>query len=249
MITVLVTPEALTGDRAELAGDVHHHLFRVRRVAPGERLRVTDGAGRARWGRVERIDRRSATVTLAGEAPTHEAPVRVELLVAALRRERASWLVEKATEVGVAAVRFLVTGRTVRSLGAGDLERLRRVAAAAVEQCHRARLPEVDGPHPWSALPALLDGLAERWCLDEAAEAQAGPRSPAERPVALLVGPEGGWTPAEREDLTRFDCRPASLGPRVLRAETAAVVGAAMMLCGGGSGWKVDGSGGGSTPN
>lgn len=229
MITVLLDAAELEGEEARITGDAYHHLFRVRRLAVGEILRVVDGRGRARWGEVVAVGRQSGQVRLGEEAPGHEPALRVELLVAALKRERASWLVEKATELGVAAVRFLHTARTARRFGADTFQRFGRVAAAALEQCHRARLPEITGMHPWDELPELLAGVLDRRFLD-AAGVPGGPgRGTA--PVALLVGPEGGWTGGERDELLAFGCRPMTLGPRVLRVETAAVAGAALILC------------------
>ena len=220
------------------------------------------------------VGRAGATLALGGAAPAHEPPLAVTLLVAALRRERASWLVEKATELGVAAIRFIASERTPREFGAGTLARLERVAAAALEQCHGARLPALSGVHPWAEVAALLaaSGPLEgcrRWLLDDAAgaltrpalsgisskivagppcAAEPGSRASAEpgdarsrrrpgRPpgpavaaTALLVGPEGGWTDAERAELAALGCVAITLGPRVLRVETAAVAGAALAL-------------------
>ncbi len=112
-------------------GDTYRHLFRARRVGVGERLRVVDGEGRARWGEVIQVGRNAALVELAEPAAPNEPRLRLEVLVATLRPERASWLVEKATEIGAGAVRFLNTERGPRSFGAGTAERLRRVAIAA----------------------------------------------------------------------------------------------------------------------
>ncbi len=236
MITVLVTPRELDAGEARIEGDAYRHLFRARRVAAGEPVRAADGRGRARWGEVARVDRRSATLALGEPAPPNEPSWRLELIVAAPRRERASWLVEKVTEVGAAAVRLVASERAPRDYGPGSLDRLRRVAAAALEQCHRAALPEVTGIHPWSDLPGLLAGAAARWVLDTA----PGARPAAEALVppepgavgALLIGPEGGWTDAEREELAALGCVAVGLGERALRVETAAVVGAGVLLAG-----------------
>lgn len=233
MITVLVDPEELTGEEVVVRDDAYRHLFRARRLAVGDRLRVVDGAGRARWAEVVHVDRKTGRLGLAEPAPLHEAPQRVELLVAPLRRERASWLVEKATEIGVAAVRFLETEHSVRELTDNAFARLRRVAAAALEQCHRSRLPEISGPHGWDQVDGLLRGLPDRRLLDAGADEAmdfGGPAT-ADRPAGLLIGPEGGWTDAEREHLLGLEARPVSLGSRVLRVETAAVVGAGLLLC------------------
>lgn len=229
MITLLLTPEDFASDEARVEGDAYRHLFRARRVAVGTRLRVVDGRGNARWATVVEVDRRQGRLELGDEAPSHEPARQVDLLVAAHRKERASWLVEKATEIGVRTVRFLHTERTPRDLGEGTFERFRRVAAAAVEQCQRAQVPAVTGVHAWGELPELLGACPQRYFLDAAGEAWevAGGVGP----VALLVGPEGGWTGGERDALLSLGCRPLSLGSRVLRVETAALVGASLVLC------------------
>lgn len=234
MITVLVDPAEFDRDETGIEGEAYRHLFRARRTEVGERLRVVDGQGRARWGEVSRVGRQDARVTLAEPAPAQEPAVWVELLVTTLRPERASWMVEKATEVGVSAVRFLNSARAPRTFGDGTAERLRRVAAAAVEQCHRARLPEVTGPHAWEEIGRLSAGCAERWFLDvSAGDARRQPwREPAGERGAVLVGPEGGWAPEERDELLAAGWIPVGLGPRVLRAETAAVLGVALMVLG-----------------
>jgi 16S rRNA (uracil1498-N3)-methyltransferase len=228
--TLLVEPAQLDGEALRVEGERYRHLFRARRLAAGERLRVVDGAGRARWAEVARVERTAAALGLDGPAPSNEPLLHLELFVAVFRPERAAWLVEKATEVGVAAIRFLHTDRAPRTFGPGTLERLRRVAAAAVEQCGRALLPEVSGVHEWSELSRLAASCERRWFLDIQAAggtevATASPTSPC--PAALLAGPEGGWTEAERETAQALGFTPLGLGPRTLRVETAALVAAA----------------------
>jgi 16S rRNA (uracil1498-N3)-methyltransferase len=152
----------------------------------------------------------------------------VSLLVAAPRPERAAWLVEKATEVGAAAVRFVAWARAARAFGGGQLGRLERVARAAVEQCGRARLPELSGPHDTADLPRLLPAGSAVWRLDPAGAA-ALPAG-GEGPCALLVGPEGGWGPRDEPALAALGAAAVRLGPRALRLETAALVGLALLL-------------------
>ncbi len=233
MISVLLRPEDLALDRVEIEGSSYRHLFRARRLATGVRLRVVDGRGRARWAEVERVERRLAILALGDPAPDHEPAYRLELVVAALRSERASWLVEKATEIGVRRIRFVATERTPRRYAAASLERLRRVAAAAVEQCHRSRLPEITGVDSWDAVTARLTGEAsesgDRYYLDLGAETAESLRARAGSGI-VLIGPEGGWSRSEARQLDRLGCRGVSLGSRTLRVETAATCAAAKLL-------------------
>jgi 16S rRNA (uracil1498-N3)-methyltransferase len=236
--TLLVPPDDLAADAVVVEGDAYRHLFRARRLAVGNPLRVVDGQGRARAGVVAAVDRRRGTVTLGDVLPGGDPPQRVELLVGSPKKERASWLVEKATELGVTAVRFLETERTPRDYGDGTFERFERMARAAIEQCGGARLPEITGVHAWSEVPELLASATDRFVLHvdpgEAArpliwsDPEAASRGDAR--AALLVGPEGDWTDGEVAELLGLDCLPVHLGVRVLRVETAAVVGAASLL-------------------
>jgi 16S rRNA (uracil1498-N3)-methyltransferase len=233
MITLLVAPVLFDAPEIKVEGDAYRHLFRARRVEVGAEVRVVDGRGRARWGRVARVDRTTAAVSLGDPAPDREPAFRLSLLVPTCRPEPAAWLVEKTTEVGVSAVHFLNMARAPRELGSGTLDRLRRVAAAAVEQCHRSRLPEVTGPHDWKEIGRLA-GTGGRWFLDTEADIREGTTPiPTDLPTqegSLLVGPEGGLAPDERQDLLAAGWRPIGLGERILRLETAAVVGAALIL-------------------
>lgn len=228
MITTLIEPASLRGREATIEGEAYRHLFRARRLAVGDRLRVVDGVGGARWAEVAWVDRRTASLKLGAPAPTNEAAYQLDVLVAPLRTERASWLVEKATELGVAAVRFIATERTPRRFGEGTFDRLRRVACAAVEQSHRASVPQISGIHAWSELEALLRGRSDRFFLDPEADAGAVAR-PTGLAGALVIGPEGGFSPAEQAALARV-ATGIGLGPRILRAETAAVVAAGLLL-------------------
>ena len=120
----LLAPEGIVGEELRVEGEPYKHLFRARRLAVGDRLRVVDGRGRARWAEVARVDRAAASLALGEPAPVNEPGVRLELLVPTLRPERASWMVEKVTELGVRAIRFLHTERAPRHFGEGTLDRL-----------------------------------------------------------------------------------------------------------------------------
>jgi 16S rRNA (uracil1498-N3)-methyltransferase len=236
--TLVVPPEALAGDEHRIGGESYHHLFRVKRLAVGDALRLVDGAGRARGAEIVSISKREAVARLGAEVAANEASLAVELFVAPPKPERAAWLVEKATELGVAAIRFLPAARGARELAAAQLERLRRIAVAAVEQAGRARVPEIAAAPELDALLVELQasrtpGLA----LDAGGSISfSGPFSLALSTrcrLAVFVGPEGGWTEEERALLARAGVERWSLGVRTLRVETAAVVAAGILLAAG----------------
>ena len=226
--TVLLIPEDLDRHRVEVVGDRYRHLFRARRLKTGDRLRVVDGRGRARWARVVKVDRRAGVLELAGEAPLNEPDRRLELVVVPPKPQRLTWLVEKCTEVGVSSIRLIQSRRGPRTVGEGTLERLSRVAEAAVMQSHRSLVPEISGVHEWRELEALISESAARFSLDPSAESSS--EIMAFDAASLLVGPEGGWDEQERSDMAAMGCRPLVLGPRILRTETAAVLGLGLLL-------------------
>jgi 16S rRNA (uracil1498-N3)-methyltransferase len=236
VITLLVSPEEFAAaPEIAVEGEAYRHLFRARRAEVGDPVRLVDGSGAARAGRIVRVDRKTgwiAPLEPIEALPANEPTLRLTLLVPTLRPERAAWLVEKATELGVAAIRFLHTERAPRDFGSGTLERLRRVAISALEQCHGARLPAIGGPHDWCELQRLAEGLEMRWVLDPGGD----PGLVVDREThtaALLVGPEGGLTAGELAIARSLDFRPVALGPRILRIETAAVAGASLALLAG----------------
>lgn len=226
--SVLLPPAVFALDEATLVGDVFHHLIRVRRLEAGENMQAVDGFGRARAALLETVGKNAATLRLGAELPARDPRAKLHLLTGALRPERASWLVEKATELGVYALRFLNTERTPRQYGQGRFDRYEKVATAALEQCQGARLPLITGVHPFGEIAALLPA-GPLWVLDpQATEPLAWPAAEDVAEGSLLIGPEGGFSPAELDSLA--GARGANLGPRILRVETAALAAAAILL-------------------
>ena len=227
LITHLLPPDQLVADEVFLEGDGYRHLFRARRLAVGAELRVVDGRGRARRASVAGVEKRRARLVLGGDLPGNEPSVDLHLWVGALRSERASWLVEKVTELGAVSVVFFGSERTPRSYGDGRVSRLVRVASSALEQCHRARLPTIRGVVEWREVVEALPPTAVFL------HPGGPPLEPARLPggrVDLVIGPEGGLSKTEVAALEEVGAAPWGLGPTVLRVETAAVVGASLAL-------------------
>jgi len=211
---------------AELRGDVAHHLGRVMRARPGDVVRLGDGRGGSANAEVVLVERDlvRARITSVAFAPP---PVRRVLLAfAPPRLSRAEWLFEHGTEVGVAEFFPLWTERT-RPQGERP-DRWRRIVTAAAGQCDRAWLPVV---HPATEFAAFVaSGVGGARFVASPGAASLLSLRPATGDVVLLVGPEGGFTAAEAASAAAAGFQPCGLGDLVLRTETAALVGAALLL-------------------
>jgi 16S rRNA (uracil1498-N3)-methyltransferase len=215
------------------------HVLRMR---PGERLRLFDGTGREIEAEVIAVRGREVLVAPLTELPPAPPALVVHLYPALIRPQRFEWLLEKATELGVARVQPLVSERCqVRTaeFGAGKAARWRRIMAEAAGQCGRRDVPELASPLPFREALACAPGFillpweAERATAPTLSEAlrAAGPDVGSERcPLAIFIGPEGGFSPAEVAAARGRAALTVSLGPRVLRAETAAVAALAIAL-------------------
>ena len=229
--------EAVRNERAEVSGETAQHLRRVLRVEAGQRFEISDNQS-VYLAEVEgfRKDRVSFRVLerLEVEAP----PVRVILLASLIKFDRFEWIGEKATELGAEAIVPVEAERSEKGLGkaaAKRAERWRRIALESSQQSRRSRLPEIEPSVSFQR--ALGTGAACRFFLDEergvpalvSVLPSAERRSPSDL-VCLLVGPEGGWTGGERIAASAHGWTPVTLGPQILRAETAALAALAVIV-------------------
>jgi 16S rRNA (uracil1498-N3)-methyltransferase len=224
-------PDGLAeGAAVRLDGDRVHRLRDVLRLEAGVTIAVFDGRGAEREATLASVDRAAVTLRLgAAREAAPEPPVPVTLVCGFPRGRRGDWLVEKATELGVAAIAPLATERSVLRPGDGRVERWRRIAIEAAEQSGRAIVPAFAEAPPPGALCLLAD-LGAAPTVAEALAAVAPPGAAGTGGIALYVGPEGGWSDEERVSLLAAGARPVTLGPRRLRVETAAVAGLAQVL-------------------
>ncbi|WP_436310230.1 16S rRNA (uracil(1498)-N(3))-methyltransferase [Variovorax sp. LjRoot130] len=213
----------------------------VLRMQPGDALTLFDGSGGEYAATVERMGRSEVTVQVDNHiAVEREAPRAVHLAIGMPANERMDWLVEKATELGVASIQPLMTAHGVLRLAGERADKKRAhweaIAIAACEQCGRNRLPLI---HPVRALAGWIDAPpiddAERFVLS-LAEGTCDMREIRERAsvtalrgACVLSGPEGGLSAAEEQDAIARGFAPLTLGPRVLRAETAALAALALL--------------------
>ncbi|MBP6251708.1 MAG: 16S rRNA (uracil(1498)-N(3))-methyltransferase [Rubrivivax sp.] len=224
------------GLELELPSGPARHV-QVRRLQPGDALTLFDGRGGEWAAKVLQMGRQQVRVLVGAHDPvTREAALALTLALGMPANERMDWLVEKATELGVAAIRPLVTERSVLRLTGERAERKRAhwraIAVAAAEQCGRTRVPLL---HPVraladaDALPSPMQGWVLSFARGAAGPAALAGTGAAAAELLLLSGPEGGLTPAEEARALALGLQPLSLGPRVLRAETAPLVALAWL--------------------
>lgn len=205
----------------------------VLRLQPGHEITLFDGAGGEYTATVERMSRSEVSVHVGAHDPVErEAPHAVHLAVGMPANERMDWLVEKATELGVASIQPLVTAHGVLRLAGERADKKvahwQAVAVASCEQCGRNRVPQLWPVRPFAdwlgTLPeAGADGARHVLSFADGAEGTAAIAAAAQRRFTVLSGPEGGLSAAEEAEALRHGFTPLTLGPRVLRAETAAL--------------------------
>jgi 16S rRNA (uracil1498-N3)-methyltransferase len=230
-------PALKAGDaELRLDGDEGHHLARVLRLGPGDRVRIFDGRGTEVRAEIASVEKSAAVLRLVERVDAvPEARVSITLAQAVLKGEKMDAIVRDATMMGVRAIVPVIAERTVVPAGAIERTSLsarwHRVAVASAKQCGRAVVPDIAPPLRIGALIAHRgDG-----CRCVLVEPSALDRPPAEPPPAapdaatVLVGPEGGWTADEVERAITSGWLPWSLGAMTLRAESAPLAALAIL--------------------
>lgn len=227
--------EEIRHGQAEVAGDQAHHLRNVLRVEAGQRYEVASD-GRVYLAEVTLSSKSRVAFRVIEELPPNLPPVRIHLRVALIKFDRLEMILEKATELGVERISPFAAARGEKGLDRAApkrMERWRKVILEASQQSRRARLPEIEPPV--SAKQAIQANHGVCLLLDEMAGAPllAALPEPGQQAsndiVTLLAGPEGGWTDNERRLAIEQGWLPVSLGPQILRTETAVIAALAQL--------------------
>ena len=236
---VHLTQPLRIGDAVDLPGAACEHLLRVLRLSENAALLLCNDDGIDYRAMLVDVGKRGARARILDASPNHaESPLRIVLAQALARGEKMDWVIQKATELGVAAIQPIVTERTEVRL---DAERAGRrlahwqaVAVAACEQCGRARVPTISEPAALATYAAGADTGAIRLALDpdggSLADALSGNSlHDATTPIHLVIGPEGGLSERDHAQLRVAGFRGLRLGPRILRTETAGLAALAAL--------------------
>lgn len=224
-----------SGERVELDAAAAHHAS-VKRIAAGDLVQLTNGAGRRGSGVVDSVSKRSCVISLASEAIEEvDPPAHVELWAPVGDRDRMLLLAEKAVELGLSSWRPIVYARsrsvTPRGEGEAFREKLRLRQISALEQSGGAWLPEVHSELSLDAALGSIDSsaMARRILLDVDGESLGSIAAESRGAAAIALGPEGGLEERERAALITHGWRPVSLGRNVLRFETAGIAALAVL--------------------
>jgi 16S rRNA (uracil1498-N3)-methyltransferase len=220
-------PEVRNG-RAELRGEDAKHLSRVLRVEVGHQYEISDNSQKY-LAQVSEAHKEAVRFEILERLPAEPETPEIHLLVALIKFEHFEWGIEKATELGVTRITPIQTARTEQGIERAvdkRLERWRRIAQESSQQCRRAFLPEIE---PYRRFRDVVKDSAGV-LLDESRDGTALRDIPvSDTPIGVLIGPEGGWTEDERSLAISNQWTPVSLGPRILRAETAWIAALAIL--------------------
>jgi len=232
----LYCPHLVEGSFA-LPADESHHAITVLRVKPGQEVALMDGVGCEAVGKVESVHAGRLTVNVGAlRRRPFDLSRRLTLAVAMPKAHRQGYLIEKCTELGVAAIWPIIADHSVTRPKKAAVEKWTRRAVEAAKQSRRAWIPEINEPQSFGE----AIGRADKF--DAAGLADAGAAAigmtaflvgvPEDRSLIVAVGPEGGWSDAERKSALEVGAVPIALGPTILRTETAAIaVCAAVAMC------------------
>jgi len=220
---LFVAETLAAGAAVRIDGNPAHYLARVMRVATGDAVILCDDITGEWAARVSDVGKRDVVLEVAELLREREAVPDLWLCPALLKKDRFDLVLEKATELGVARIQPMLTRRCVADKL--NTERARAITVEAAEQCARTALPELGEPVKLDALLASWpEGRALFFADENGGEPAAAAFSAHQGPAAILTGPEGGFDEAERTAIRAHPAaRPISLGPRILRGETAAL--------------------------
>ena len=225
--------DRIEGDRASLAGQDAHHLARVLRAEPGQQYEITDGFALC-LAEIESAEPRQVLFRVVESLDAGAALPPIVIVAALIKFDRFEWMIEKVTELGVQTVVPVEASRTETGLlkaAVKRVDRWRKIARESSQQSRRVRVPEIRDAMRLSDAVKVPFGVKVRLEENPGATSLVSCAAAWDRSseLAVAIGPEGGWTDAERGSMQNSGWMPASLGGTVLRAETAAIAAAAVL--------------------
>ena len=213
--------------RVTVTGDEFHHSIRVVRARVGEEVELFDRAGNAARGTVESIERDHAVINTGEALPSRESHLAIHLAMAVIQLEKFELVLQKGTELGVKTFIPLVTERVEMrpERYSGKMDRWQKIVFEAVKQCGRTVVPKIETP---ATFDEIIDRSGEKILFDADAPPPTANREPP-TDLTILIGPEGGWSDDELRLARDNGVHIERLGPRRLRAETAAIAAVSVL--------------------
>ncbi len=230
-----VKKDDIVDGKFTISGDEAHHIVRVLRYKVEDELKLFDGSGKVFTGKIEEVTGNEIRGTIIGKMDERLPKININLYQSVPKGDRFDWLVEKAAELGVEKIIPVVTERSViKKIPLPKIERWKRISLGACEQSNRSDIMEISGPLtfsdsirrlpldslniiPWeSETTKTLDGILGTRSLPKEAN--------------IFIGPEGGFTQKEIETAVSSNVIPITLGPRILRVETAGILSVILVM-------------------
>lgn len=234
-----ISTSDIKDDRVWLSPEQSHQVQHVLRLQPGDMIVVLDNTGAEYAVTLTKVDKRETVGQVTSTQQARGEPTaQVTLFQSMLMRDKFEWVLQKGAEIGLARIAPVLTTRSlvrVKDVDDKKLDRWRRILTEAAEQSHRGRIPKVDQIAMFGeALSEMADFdrclIATPWHSGSGLREVLGDLKGKAARVALMVGPEGGFTDEEVDAACQNGAVPISLGPRILRTETCAIVASALIL-------------------
>ncbi|MCP4117357.1 MAG: 16S rRNA (uracil(1498)-N(3))-methyltransferase [Desulfobacteraceae bacterium] len=233
-----ITTEAISGNEATITGQDAKHLATVLRLKPGDRVELVDGKGTKATAELQSVTPGLASLSIVDKSEAEsESPVHITIAQGMLKDKKMDMLIRHLTELGICEWQPFFSSRSIPKPDAKRLksrmERWNRISREALKQCGRSMVPVIGEPLRFTDLLARATEFDERIAFWENATAPIGGIQHQDRPavkrIIVLIGPEGGFSKDEIEEAKKNGFNSFSLGPRILRAETASITSAALV--------------------
>lgn len=230
MRRLFAEPDRCKGSHIELDESESRHAAQALRARVGDGFEVLDGAGHIFKCEVEALQKKSLRLKIMARSDAAYRPQNISLFQAVPKGKVMDWIVQKATELGVSRIVPVLTERTIVEIDedSAKVDKWRAIAIESIKQCGAPFLPQIEAPLPFPAALKRLTGLAFVAALHPQAGEIHEYIGRDKRPAQIWVGPEGDFTPAELESLVSAGAHPITLGPLILRCDTAAVTSIAL---------------------
>lgn len=233
-----VTPDSINESKATITGDDVKHIYKVLRLKAGDKIVINDTRGNEYLGSIENVNKAAVDISILEKVQdSSESPIKITLFQGLPKSAKMDYIVQKGTEIGINEIIPIITGRVVVKNEIGEYkktDRWQRIALEACKQCKRSSIPKIASPIEFNELLELLKAF-DTIVVPYENEAGLGIKKMVSDlkhkayNIAVIIGPEGGFEESEIDELSEMGAYIVTLGPRILRTETAGIVCSAIL--------------------